>query len=122
MESISFQNNEWLWCSDDLIAKPLWFECDQLPPECWKPMKWRKSLTGVKRAKQSKCSKKQLGKKVSEPASSSSDSDVVDDPTNHIKQVTLTDLLYDADNEIDIELKTAVLSDVSKSDWEVSDF
>ena len=79
-------------------------------------------MTDVKRVKQSKCLKQQLGKKVSEPPSSSSDSDVVDDPTNHVKQVSLTDLLYDADNEIDIELKSAVLSDVSKSDWEVSDF
>ena len=37
--AINFKSNDWSWCSDEEIVKPVWFVNNQLPPSCDKKQK-----------------------------------------------------------------------------------
>ena len=107
--AINFESNSWSWCSDEEIVKPVWFVNSQLPASCDK--KRKRGNINASTLKKLKRQRSELNLFISNnviaDALQISESDV--EESDSLQGKKLMDLLYDADDEIDIELVPEVM-------------
>ena len=106
--AINFESNCWSWCSDEEIVKRVWFVNSHLPSSCDK--KQKRGNINVSTLKKSKRQRFEsnlfISNNVIADALQISESDVEESDSFQGKK--LMDLLYDADDEIEIELVPGV--------------